>query len=170
MSADVADLLDRDALRTLVSRYAHRVDERDVPGIVACFTPDTHVEFNGGAQVVDGQVDLARFFESAFQAGVLGERSTSTHLLTDVLVTLAGDVAHLETLAIACLAGGDSDSVVLRGLRYSDRCVRVGEDWLIDERVHRSLWQCEAPGGPLPASAVPGSPVAERSVHPGIKG
>jgi hypothetical protein len=149
MGADVTDLVDRDALRTLISRYAHRVDARDVPGIVVCFTPDAHVEFNDGAQVVDGRNDLARFFETAFGGDLLGETGTSTHLLTDVLVTLDGDGARLETQAVACLASVDREMVVFRGLRYSDRCVRSTTGWLIHDRVHRALWQCEAPGSPI---------------------
>jgi hypothetical protein len=153
MSADVAELVDRDALRTLISQYAHRIDARDVEGTVACFTVDAHVEFDGGAEVVDGRGNLARFFANAFRGALLGDRGTSTHLLTDVIVTLAGDTARLETQAVAVLASNRRDTVIMRGLRYSDECVRSEHGWLIHERLHRARGQCEAAGGPLGTAA-----------------
>jgi len=37
----------------VVYRYANRVDANDVEGIVACFADDCHVEYGGGATVLE---------------------------------------------------------------------------------------------------------------------
>jgi ketosteroid isomerase-like protein len=146
--AGAQDLRDRACLIDLVSRYALAVDDRDVPAIAACFTDDAHVEFDGGAEVVDGRAELTAFFESALQRPMMGTVGVSTHLMSNVLVTVDGDRAHVETQAVAYLASAERDTIVVRGLRYSDDCVRRGDGWLVQHRVHRSLWQGELAGGP----------------------
>lgn len=142
-------LADQQDLIGLISHYAHAVDARDLEAIVACFTEDTHVEFDGGAEVVDGREALATFFAHALVRPRMGQTGASTHLMSNILVAIEGDEAHVETQAVAYLASDSSSVVVTRGLRYSDDCVRHGDGWLIHRRVHRSLWQSEAPGGPL---------------------
>jgi hypothetical protein len=152
MTVATDELRDRALLTDLVSRYAHAVDTRDIPGIVACFTAGAHVEFGGGAEVVEGHEGLTRFFEGALIRPMMGANGASTHLMTDVLVSVDGETAHVETQAVAFLAAEGRDTVIVRGLRYSDVCVRDGHSWLVDRRMHRSLWQYEAPGGLLPSS------------------
>ena len=152
MTTDLADLLDSAALNALVSRYAHAVDARDIAGTVACFTEDSHVEFDGGTTVIDGRENLARFFETAFRGPLMGGSGASTHLMTDVIVEVTGDAAHIETQAVAYLASDERDTVLVRGLRYTDDCVRSDGGWLIGRRTHRAIWQAEAPGRPIVAS------------------
>ena len=82
---------------------------------------------------------------------MIGRTGASTHLMSNVLVTLDGDTAHLETEAVAYLASENRDTIITRGLRYSDDCVRRGDGWLIERRVHRRTWQSEAPGRPMSA-------------------
>ena len=148
---DLREVLDRQELTALISRYAHAVDGREVAETVACFADDTHVEFDGGAEVVEGRDALARFFEGAFTSQRMGRTGVSTHLMSNVVVTVTGDTAHVETQAVAYHASDDRDTVIVRGLRYSDDCVRQGDGWLIARRVHRSIWQSEAPGRPVSA-------------------
>ena len=148
MNGDLREVLDRQALTTLISQYAHAVDARDVAETVACFADDAHVEFDGGAEVVEGRDALARFFESAFVSPRMGRTGVSTHLMSNIIVTVAGDTAHVETQAVAYHANDDRDTVIVRGLRYSDDCVRKRDGWLIGRRVHRSIWQSEASGQP----------------------
>jgi ketosteroid isomerase-like protein len=147
MTGATDHLRDRAVLTDVISRYAHAVDNRDVPGIVACFTADAHIEFGGGADVAAGRQAIARFFEDALFRPMMGANGASTHLMTDVLVSVDGDTAHVETQAVAYLAAEGRDTVIVRGLRYSDDCIRDGEGWLIDRRMHRAIWQYEAPGG-----------------------
>lgn len=148
-------MTNRDEIMALVSSYARAVDDRDVPRIIGCFVDDAHVEFDGGASVVDGVTALAEFFESALVQPRMGTTGTSTHLMSNVTVAFDPsdpDVATVETQAVAFLASDERDTVVIRGLRYSDACLHTEEGWRIARRVHRSLWQCEAPGGVLSAT------------------
>lgn len=133
--SDAADV------RDVISSYAHAVDDRDVDRIVACFTAQAHVEFDGGSQVVEGRETLRSFFGGALSQG------TSTHVMSDVLVEVDGDRAHAETQAVAFHAHAGHEAVTIRGLRYSDDVVRTADGWRIARRVHRSLWECTAPGG-----------------------
>jgi SnoaL-like domain len=151
MDAELRLLIDRAALHDLMARYAQSVDQRDIPGIVGCFTVDAHVDMDGGAQSVVGRDALASFFEAAFESELMGTGSVSTHLLTDVLVAFddRADRAHAETLAIACHARPGRSTVSIRGLRYTDDCVRTADGWLIERRTHQSIWQAEATGAPI---------------------
>jgi ketosteroid isomerase-like protein len=151
MNRELHEVFDQQELTTLISRYAHAVDSRDAASTVACFAHDAHVEFDGGVEVVDGRDALVRFFEGAFNSPRMGRTGVSTHMMSNVIVTVTGDTAHVETQAIAYHASDDRDTVIVRGLRYSDDCVRSEEGWLIGRRVHRSIWQSEAPGRPVSA-------------------
>ena len=155
MNTELVRLRDRAALEDLISRYALSVDARDITAIVECFTEDARVEFNGGAAVVRGRDDLARFFADTFESPMLGAAGVSSHLMTDGLVSLSGDTAHVETQAIACHANDERDSVIMRGLRYADDCERRDGEWLIGRRIHRATWEAHAPGGPFRSVAQP---------------
>jgi uncharacterized protein (TIGR02246 family) len=140
-----ASLDDRAAVTDLVYRYAHAVDARDVEGIVSCFADDARVAFNGGERVAEGRAALREFFVAAFEGPLLGQRGASTHVMGNVLVTVDGDIAHSEAHAVAYLASDARPEVVVRGLTYSDDCVRDGGSWLIRERTHAAVWQAAMP-------------------------
>lgn len=146
-SAPDSDLADRLSLLDLMTRYAHAVDDRDIAGVVSCFGADAELSANGGAASVAGRAAITAYFEDAFSRPSLAAGSRSSHLLTNSTVRVKGDQAQVETLGLAVLAQPGSERVVLRGLRYSDRCSRIDGRWLIVERQHRALWQCDAPGG-----------------------
>jgi ketosteroid isomerase-like protein len=148
-AASTSDVADRAELIGLVSRYAAAIDARDIDGIVACFTDDARLELEGGAEMAEGPAALAELFTRAFQSPLLGSSGTSTHLMANVIVTLDGDRAHVEAQGVAHLASRERTTVVVRGLRYTDDCVRERDRWLFRKRVHRALWQAELPGGPL---------------------
>jgi ketosteroid isomerase-like protein len=141
-------MTDRDEVLEVIARYAHTVDDRDIEGIVHCFTPDGRIDFEGGQSSGEGHGGIRRAFDEAFTAPSLVQPATSTHLMANTLVTIDGDTAHAETQAVAYLASATLGTVVTRGLRYSDDLRRTPDGWRITHRVHRSLWQTEAPGGP----------------------
>jgi ketosteroid isomerase-like protein len=153
MDPQLRDLVDREAIARLIFRYADRVDGRDPTGVVECFTPDAHFEAGGGAFVVDGAEALARFFEQALAAGPDGIGGMSTHLMTNVMVDLDGNAAHAETKAVAYLTKEDARTVVVRGLRYSDDCVRAEHGWRLQRRVHQADWQYEVPASEITTPA-----------------
>jgi uncharacterized protein (TIGR02246 family) len=137
---------DRDEILEVVARYAHAVDDRDIDRILECFAPDGRIEFEGGRMSGDGHDGIRKAFGEAFAAPALAAPATSTHLMANTLVTIDGDTAHAETQGVAYLASATLGTVVTRGLRYSDDLRRDDDGWRITRRVHRSIWQTEAPG------------------------
>jgi uncharacterized protein (TIGR02246 family) len=137
---------DRDEILELMARYAHFVDDRDLDGIVALFTPDGQIDFEGGQSSGVSHDGIRRAYAAAFAQPVLARPSTSTHLMSNTILTLDGDHARAETEAVAYLADASTGKVVTRGLRYSDDLTRTSDGWRFAHRVHRSVWQTEAPG------------------------
>jgi 3-phenylpropionate/cinnamic acid dioxygenase small subunit len=131
---------DDNAIRNLIYRYARGVDDRDMDGVLACFTDDADVALEGAPE---GIVDLRSFYAGLFQEGPGGIGEASTHLMANVLVEVDGDSAHAETQAVAYLLRGDT--VMVRGIRYDDACARTPAGWRIERRRHRAEWQYEVP-------------------------
>jgi hypothetical protein len=88
----------------------------------------------------------------AIVAYLQGLRSliASTHIMSQPVIELDGDRAHVETSGLAFLvAPTDGQPVVrTRGLRYVDEFVLQDGRWLIAERVHRCDWMYEGPLAP----------------------
>lgn len=138
---------DRLALLELVARYAHTVDTRDVPGILACFALDGAFVSGSEGWTRRGHDEIRSFYEDSFAKPVL--TGTSTHLMTNTVVAFDGpDTARVVTQAIAYLAPLDAGTVTARGLTYTDRCIRTPSGWAIAERIHRLHWQTSSPGQP----------------------
>jgi ketosteroid isomerase-like protein len=139
-------MTDRDEILDVIARYAHTVDERDIEGILSCFAPDGRIEFEGGRITGEGHDGIRTAFGEAFARPALAPPAASTHLMANTLVTIDGDTAHAETQGVAYLASSELGTVVTRGLRYSDDLRRGADGWRITRRIHRSIWQTEAPG------------------------
>jgi len=137
---------DRNEILDVVATYAQAVDEQDIDRIVDCFTADGRIDFEGGQITGVGHDGIRTAFEDAFARPAFTPPAASTHLMANTLVTLEGDTAQAETQAVAFLANGALGTVTTRGLRYSDRLRKDPGGWRIVHRVHRSLWQTEAPG------------------------
>lgn len=137
---------DREEILDLIATYAHAVDDRDIDRILTVFHSDGRIDFEGGASSGQGHDGIREAFENALAGPILAPPATSTHLMSNTLVTADGDTAHAETQAVAYLASPATGTVVTRGLRYSDDLRRTVDGWRITRRVHRSIWQTEAPG------------------------
>jgi uncharacterized protein (TIGR02246 family) len=137
---------DRDEILDVVARYAHTVDDRDIDGILGCFAPDGRIDFEGGRSSGEGHDGIRTAFEAAFARPELARPATSTHLMSNTLITVDGDTAHAETTGVAYLASPSTGTVATRGLRYSDDLRRGDDGWRITHRVHRSTWQTDTPG------------------------
>lgn len=133
---DLQALSDRAALTDLVYRYGVTIDRRDLDGLADCFAMNAIAEYDGGI-VLHGRTAIRAFMEAAFREH-LGLSNPTSHLMTNTLIDLHGDEAVLTTTAIACLTQ-DEGQVIVRGLRYSDRCVRE-ERWRFSHRRHEADW------------------------------
>jgi len=140
---------DRQQLLDLVSRYAQAVDRRDLDGLLDCFMPDARLTFVSTGAVLVGHDAIRQFFSEGFDGLMAPATSASTHLMTNTLVTFAesGDEASMETTAVSYFATETRAEVGVRGLTYSDRCVRGEDGWRFQERTHALHWEGGMPGG-----------------------
>lgn len=128
-----------DAIISVLARYGRALDDRNFEAAGACFTEDVQATFSG-VVLAPGRAAIV-----AHVSG-LANLAASTHLFGLPVIELSGDgrSARVETTAVAYLAGADGGPVRTRGLRYRDEFVRVGDDWLIRERIHRVDWMSES--------------------------
>lgn len=145
--APMSSTSDQTDLTQLLYRYAAAMDRRDIEGVLACFTADAETTWHGGSTIAKGDRALREFLEHAFSDAVLGRDRPSHHFMSNVLIAaLDSGRAEIETTALACLTYRDG-LVVVRGLHYSDVCLRdPSRGWLIARRAHRCDWEFDAPG------------------------
>jgi hypothetical protein len=134
MSADeVAALVDEAAIRALLADSARCLDAAD-PRWVETFTPD------GVFEVVDaasgdrlhrqaGHADLARYVARAPKPP-----NRRQHVVTDTVIDLDGDRAHVDSYWQLLERDGDGHPVLAAFGRYHDRLERDGGRWRLAER------------------------------------
>jgi ketosteroid isomerase-like protein len=134
-TARLAMLLDRHAIRDLVTRYACAVDRRDFDAVAACFTPDAETDytyFRGPIAVVLEKI----------RAGVNGFAMTM-HVLGNHLAEVRGDEATSETYAVCYhrRPGVPDGAQLVVAMRYLDELVRTTDGWRIRRRHATVEWQ-----------------------------
>jgi len=137
----LAHLLDRQAIRDLVTRYACAIDRRDFDTVAACFTPDATTDYTFFAGPIRDVLEKIR-------AGVSGFAMTM-HVLGNHLADVRGDEATSETYAVCYHrrqgATGGADLAV--AMRYLDELIRTADGWRIRKRHATVEWQQSAPRG-----------------------
>ena len=124
-------LEDRAAIADRLGRYVWALDTGNVPGVVACFTPDgTAVDTRGNRY--DGDGAIARFAsEFINRPDFRGRQHLVTHLFFE------GDsercvVTSYWTVVQWLVA---EERKIVAAIGYStDTCVKIDGDWLIAER------------------------------------
>lgn len=145
-ASELRDALDRAAIREVQTRYAAGLDRRDWDMVRACFTADAQASYNGTALQpgVEAIVEYVRALERL---------RSSMHAVSNVIADVEGDTARCETVTVAYLVRDGEDGgppvIVIRGLRYHDRMVRVDGRWLIADRVHAPEWMHQVTAQPL---------------------
>lgn len=133
-------LLDRVAIRDVITRYSRGLDRRDFEMVAGCFAADATAKYSGnvlapGAHAI---VDYVRGLESL---------PISMHFMGDMFIDLDGDTAEVETYCVAYLVDDrvSGQEVRVRGLRYRDRLARQHHGWVITNRVHTADWMFASP-------------------------
>ena len=130
-SDDLAVLLDKQAITEVLYRYCRGCDRADEQTLRACFHPDSqhrHGGFTGSS---------ADFCTLALQ--VVTPLKACKHMLSNVLIQVAGDVADSEAHYFAYQrqvnrkTGEEED--LLTGGRYIDRFERRDGAWRIASRI-----------------------------------
>lgn len=130
---------DEEALRKLVERYFHALDERDMDAIGECFTSDAQASFNGSGAVLEGRDTILRAFT------YISTFPLSTHVLGNTWIDLEKSTGVVHAVAyLKASDGGGGGRMLVRGLRYDDQYCKEGGQWRFRHRSHRALWQYAA--------------------------
>ncbi|MCC5887815.1 MAG: nuclear transport factor 2 family protein [Gammaproteobacteria bacterium] len=145
----IAALLDREAIRDVLHRYCRGCDRADEAAMRSCFHPESthrHGGFEGRSMDFIG-----------FAMDIVRPLIMCKHMLSNITIALAGDVAHSECHYLAYQRHRDSESGIeedyFSGGRYLDRLERREGVWRISRRLglldfetftaptDRTLWQ-----------------------------
>jgi ketosteroid isomerase-like protein len=135
VSDALAELVDRQAIRDLVTRYACAVDRRDFDTVAACFTDDAETDYTFFAGPITEVLQKIR-------AGVSGFAMTM-HVLGNHLAELRGNSATSETYAVCYhrRPGVPDGAQLVVAMRYLDDLVRTSSGWRIRRRRATVEWQ-----------------------------
>lgn len=121
-------LLDKDAIRDCLYRYARGIDRADEALLRSAYWPDAHDCHGAYRGSVDGFITQAL---PRLRAGGRG-----VHQISNVLIELHADLAAVEScfLALQTTAAAPALATFLCG-RYLDRFERRGSEWRIADRT-----------------------------------
>jgi hypothetical protein len=125
-------ILDREEIRDCLHRYTRGVDRADQELIRSAFHEDG-IDCHGP---VTGSVD-------DFLGWWLPEqdaREATQHYLTNVVIDLDGDVAHVESYFFVTIKLLAREDLAFSGGRYTDRLERRDGEWRIAVRVVHVEW------------------------------
>jgi ketosteroid isomerase-like protein len=127
----IQELLDKEAIRDAIVRYARGVDRGDADLVTSAYHPDA-VDDRGYEQYT-GETIGPKMVEQ-----MLGGMAMTSHHCTTQSITIDGDTAGAETytLGIHKSSFGGQESRLLSAGRYIDRFERRDGEWRI---IHREM-------------------------------
>jgi hypothetical protein len=131
-------LLDREAIRDCLTRYARGLDRHDQELLYSAFHEDAvdhHGVFVGRPQ------EFVPWALEEHERHLLAHQ----HFLANNTVEIEGDVAHSETYVFFVLRRKDDTGVDMGGGRYLDRLERRNGEWKIAQRELIMEWHGTAP-------------------------
>ncbi|HJN87614.1 MAG: nuclear transport factor 2 family protein [Dehalococcoidia bacterium] len=133
------ELVEKAAIRELMTRYARSNDRRDFDSMTSTFTADAYASYGDwerqGVENIVGRLAYNR-------------PHRATHFLGDQDIRIDGDSAEVETYAIAYSRVEGTESMRMSGLRYQDKMVRQDGQWLVRHRVLLTDWRALVPLDP----------------------
>jgi ketosteroid isomerase-like protein len=134
MTDDTA--LDEWKIGRVLARYCRFLDDRQVTRCTDLFAPDA--VFNTMGRSLHGRDEIAAFLGP--DAEPKPSRPGSLHLLSNIVIDVAGDTAEAESDWVLLSRTGDEGRTTIRlAGRFRDRLDRHGDDWLIRERTAVAL-------------------------------
>lgn len=131
-NAHITELMDREAIRDVLFRYAHGIDRCDAELLRTVYWPegtDDHGDFSGKRD------DFIEWVIPTLKS----QMSTSQHLMTNILIRVAGTKAQVETYFHAYHRWGQFDAKAAEDFwisgRYLDEMEKRGSEWRIARRV-----------------------------------
>lgn len=135
-ASELRELLDKQRIYELTTRYCRGVDRVDRDLIASVFHPDGTCEF--GALLLEGREAVADAISKAAGGCIL-----TFHMIGNHHVDLNGDVAASETyfLSASTVSAGEGDKELrMRAGRYVDRFERRDGEWKIKTRTVVEDW------------------------------
>jgi hypothetical protein len=131
------ELLDRDAIEQVLSRYLDAVRRRDWADVLSCFVPGAYADYGFDAdRTIEVQVELLRKGINRFDA--------STLIGSNCLIDLASDRASSRMTALTAhqSRADTGERTRISTVRYEDDWVR-GDDgaWRIARRSLDTVWR-----------------------------
>ncbi len=119
------------AIKSLIVKYAHVYDSRDIEGYVSIFTDDAEFTFNGGGMT--GHDEIRAFITSVASSPV--PEVKSYHSISNTLIEFVSDTEarHRSYWQIVSCAPGEPCTVGSMGV-YEDTVVKQNGEWLIRKR------------------------------------
>lgn len=119
------------AIQTLIVKYAHVYDSRDVEGYVSIFTEDAKFTFTGNA--LNGRAEIRNFITGV--ANSPAPVNLSHHVITNTLIEFVSDTEahHRSYWEIVSGPAGGPFTVGNIGV-YDDVVVKQNGQWLIKTR------------------------------------
>ena len=139
--AQILELLDKQAITEVLTRYFRSVDRGDVETLRSCYLPGA-TEDHGG--LWEGPAEQ---YVDSIAASATHPKSLTSHVLSNVLIELHGDVADVESYATTFARvksdGQRFDCFV--GARIVDRMERREGRWGIAHRQLLWEWNLDVP-------------------------
>jgi uncharacterized protein (TIGR02246 family) len=123
-------LEDENEIRMLLLDYGRFLDSRDFKAYAALFARDG--EWVGGFGSVTGPANIQAFMEKNMGTGP--NRRNDYHLLTNFVITVAGDSATAWS-RWTFVVPGQSGAAIAQAGRYDDTLVRENGRWRFKKRV-----------------------------------
>lgn len=134
MEPRLQTLVDKQAIRDVLMRYARGIDRMDWELVRSCYHPGAVDEHGNFVAPVEEFVPWV--------SGALATMHGTTHFICNTLIDVEGDVAWSEAYCIAyqrtpSRSGTDNDHIL--GVRYNDRFERRSGEWRIAHR--KVVWE-----------------------------
>ena len=133
---DMKLLLDKDAIRDVISRYAFNVDLGRMDNILRLWTDDAEfiTDAPGETIRIKGKSELRRFFLDAPERF----KPAPQHLQIDLVITINADKAYAAGYQVI-IVGRDNSFVLERCGFRAFYLIRVDDRWFINKTISRSL-------------------------------
>jgi uncharacterized protein (TIGR02246 family) len=119
------------AIQSLIMKYAHVYDSRDIEGYVSIFTDDAHFTFGGGE--MNGSKEIREFITRV--ANGPAPTTITHHVITNTLIEFASDTEAHHKSYWEMVSGPQGGPFTVNGIGiYDDVVVKQNGEWRIKTR------------------------------------
>jgi ketosteroid isomerase-like protein len=146
ISSSVGQIEDRADIGRLISDFGHRVDLRDFRALAALFGDDGVLRTPLGPPT-RGAAEIAASLTELLP--VLPEEARTYHVVSNVRIDLAGDVARARSMWTSVVRDPEDEPIISNLGHYDDEFVREHRRWRFRSRTVAS----DIPLGPAQTDA-----------------